>query len=293
MMLSCISGATRIISKVTYTPENFTILCQKYKPTYSVLAPRQVASLNNSNPNPKAFDSLRLMSIGGEAIEFVQLKKIKELIPQADFMVSYGMTEFGSAIATNVGLEKQNSVGKVLPNTKVRIVNSAGENLGPNQEGEIWVWNGRPWKGYYGKPEESALVRDEEGWVHTGDIGHMDEDQYLFISGRKKEILKYHGMHYWPGEIQNVIAELPDVVDVMVTGVYSEGNGDAAGAVIIKKPNSSLSEQDVIEYVEKRMAFYQHLHAGVRFVEKLPKTPNDKSLKRDLSLLFDSEVVKG
>ena len=98
--------------------------------------------------------------------------------------------------------------------------------------------------------------------------------------------MKYHGIHYWPVEIEKVIANISDVIDVIVVGIYSEGNGDAAGAVVIKKENSKLSEQDIIEKVAETLPFYQHLHSGVRFVEKYPQTPNGKSIRNHLKTLF-------
>ena len=170
-------------------------------------------------------------------------------------------------------------------------VDKNGNNLGPNEQGEILLWNGEHWNGYYGQPEETVRLKDAKGWYHTGDIGHMDEDHYLFVSGRDKEILKYNLLHYWPVEIQNVILELEDVVDCLVTGIPHEEHGDEAAAVVIKRPNSLITEQDVIDHVASRMAYYQHLHAGVRFVEKLPCTPNGKSLKRDLRLLFETNTI--
>lgn len=187
-------GSTRIVTKENYSPELYTELCEKYKVTISMLAPRQVASLIKLNPNASSFQSLRMLSLGGELMKHSQMQKLQELMPNAVLNLSYGMSE-ASVITFKFGLHKENSVGSLVPNIELRIIDDNGNNLGSNEVGEILVKNNMNWNGYYGNPLETVRIKDSLGWVHTGDIGYMDQDHYLYVTGRKKDILKYHGIH--------------------------------------------------------------------------------------------------
>lgn len=145
------------------------------------------------------------------------------------------------------------------------------------------------WKGCYGNPIKTL----ENGWFHWGDLGDFDDEGFLYIADRKKDILKYQGAHYLPAEIEQILQELPEVAEVCVVGVYDERNADAAGAVVRRK-GAGLIEQQVKGYVRKNLPLeHKHVHAGVIFVSfQMPQNNNGKILEREAKVLLEERKVQ-
>ncbi|XP_062132798.1 uncharacterized protein LOC133843313 [Drosophila sulfurigaster albostrigata] len=287
LIFSTVFGCTRVITNKPFTPEYFVQLVKKYQLLYAVLPPRHLSGLAICpEATVEALSSLRLINFGGGVVSLATLQRIQELCKNAILTGGYGMTEVGG-ITANLGIKNINAAGKPIAGIKMRIVDDDGKRLGYNQVGEIYVHTGQPWNGYYGNPLESRRMQDFEGWFHTGDLGYFDDNNLLYIVDRKKEILKYQGLHYWPTEIETVIAELPEVQDVCVVGIYDERQGDAAGALIVKRKGYEINEKAIIEYVAKRLTGVQmQLHAGVRFTENLPANHNGKTVRRTAREVF-------
>ncbi|EDW80498.1 uncharacterized protein Dwil_GK11566 [Drosophila willistoni] len=280
-VFSAVFGATRIITTSPFDPANFSRMVEKYKINYCIIPPEHISSLVDCpEATSERLASLRRLNYGGGLVTVATLKNIQSLCPNAIISSAYGMTEVGS-IALNLGQVKLSAAGKPLPGKRIRIINEQGKNLGYHEIGEICVHTGRVWSGYYNNPEESHRVQDDEGWFHTGDMGYFDEDNYLYIVDRQKEVRKYKGLQYWPTEIENVIAELPDVVRVCVVGIYDEHYGDEAGALVVKRKGSDLSANDIIEHVAKRLLDTQkQIRAGVFFTDKMPANLNGKVMRK-------------
>ncbi|XP_052839850.1 uncharacterized protein LOC128254675 [Drosophila gunungcola] len=280
-LLSAVVGSTRIITDKPFAPDSFVQLVEKYKINMVVLPPRYMSALI-SFPGAKreALASIRCVFYGGGFTSMTTLKKMQDLCPTAMLISSYALTETGG-VTLNMGLGNVNTAGRPMPGVKIRIVDEVGNNQGYNETGEIYVHTGLPWRGYYGNPLESQQTQDHEGWLHTGDLGYFDDDNLLYVVDRKKEILKYQGNQYWPSEIEGVIAELPQVEEVCVIGIYDEQQGDAAGALVVTRKGSSITRKDISDHVAKRLPSIQkQLHAGVQFTDKLPANPNGKTLRR-------------
>lgn len=293
-LLSTTIGCKRIITTKPYTPEYFIELVKKYKVTATLSAPRHVAALLTC-PEAKAenLQSIKLFSLAGGTIGLPLLKILQGMMKGAFLNFGYGITEIGG-VSGNVGLVKGTSVGNVFMGYKVRIINDDGENVGHKEVGEILVHHGQKWNGYYGNPEESAKMQDSEGWFHTGDLGYFDEDNFLFVVDRKKDILKWQGMHFWPTEIEEAISEIPDVKDVCVIGIPDQLNGDAAGALIVRSENSNITAEDIKDHVRNRLVLsHKHLHSEVFFVDKLPQNSNGKTIKKEAKDIFVKMLTKG
>ncbi|XP_030387883.1 4-coumarate--CoA ligase 1-like [Scaptodrosophila lebanonensis] len=284
---STLIGCTRIITSQPFNPEYFIKLVNKYKISYAVLPPRYLAALTTCpDATPEALAPIRMMSYGGGMASVATMERARELCKGAIFTCAYAMTEVGG-ITVNIGLSNASSAGKPSAGIKIRIVDENGKSLPHNEVGEIYVHTSQTWNGYYGNPLESRRMQDYEGWFHTGDLGYFDDRNYLYIVDRKKEILKYQGLHYWPTEIENVIAELQQVQDVCVVGVYDERHGDAAGALVVKRQGSTISARDIEEHVAKRLTGIQkQLNAGVRFTDKLPTNVNGKVVRKAAREVF-------
>ncbi|XP_016981263.1 4-coumarate--CoA ligase 1-like [Drosophila rhopaloa] len=291
---STVDGSTRIIANTPFAPDYFVKLVERYKINCVLLPHCQLSALINFPGVTKtALASIRRVFYGGGFTSMTTLKKMQELCPTAILISVYAMTEV-RGVSINIGLRNGTTVGKPMTGVKIRIVDEEGNNQGYNEVGEIYVHTGLPWKGYYGNPEESQRTLDHEGWFHTGDLGYFDEQNLLYVVDRKKEILKYQGNHYWPSEIEGVIAELPQVEEVCVIGIYDEQQGDAAGALVVKSKGSSITEKDISDHVAKRLPSVQkQLHAGVQFTDKLPTNPNGKTLRRIARLEFVAKKEAG
>ncbi|EDW32436.1 GL10442 [Drosophila persimilis] len=287
-------GATRIITNKAFSPEYFVYLVKKYKINYAVLPPRHLSALISCpDATPEALAPLTHLNYGGGLVSTTTLQRAQELCKRAMFNSGYGMTEVG-AITINIGISNISSAGRLIPGVRIRIVDEDGKNMTYNQVGEIYVHTGQAWNGYYGNPVETRRMQDVEGWFHTGDLGYFDEQNFLYIVDRKKEILKYQGLHYWPTEIESVISELPQVQDVCVIGVYDEREGDAAGALVVKAKGAVVTAKDISDHVAKRLpALQKQLHAGVQFTHKLPANVNGKTLRKTSRELFIAQNGTG
>ncbi|KAH8284767.1 hypothetical protein KR054_000854 [Drosophila jambulina] len=278
-------GCTCVFSRNQLTPEYIVQLVRKYKVEFIFLAPCPLSALVHCpEATPESLSSIRLFNYGGGSVALSTLQRCQELFQElcrnAMLINAYGMTET-SSITFNMGLEDVNSVGKPLPGVKIRIVDEDGKSLGYQEVGEIYVHNGRPWKGYFGNPVETGRMQDPEGWFHTGDLGYFDEQNRLFVVDRKKEMCKYQGYQYLPSEIEGVISELPQVEEVCVVSIYDEEQGDAAGALVVKRHGHSISAQEIADHVARRLPPIQkQLHAGVQFTDKLPTNSNGKVFRK-------------
>lgn len=220
---------------------------------------------------------MKSIGIGGGWIASETLERMNKLLKNGRVQFLYGSTEIGGISGAIFSEELGNTVGPLRDGIRVRIVDEKGANLGPEERGELYVNHDLSWQGYYGNQLESEQLRDSLGWFHTGDLGYFDAHGNLYIVDRKKDIQKCLEMHYFPNDIEVAIAELPDVREVCVVGIYNEKYGEAPTAMVVTQPGSSLSAEQVKEHVAKRMVVeFKKLHGGVYFVDALPQTPNGK-----------------
>ncbi|XP_034476353.1 4-coumarate--CoA ligase 1-like [Drosophila innubila] len=288
--LSTVFGCTRIITNKPFSAENFVRLVKKYKINFAMVNPACLPVLITCpDATTEALSPLRMLYYVGGLAPLTTLQHLQKICKSTTLSSGYGMTEVGS-ITVNIGITNNNAAGRLLPGIKIRIIDDDGKKLSYNQVGEIYVHTGKPWNGYYGNPVETRRMQDFEGWYHTGDLGYFDDQNFLYIVDRKKEILKYQGAHYWPTEIETVIAELPQVQDVCVVGIYDERQGDAAGALVVKRQGCEISGKEIIDHVAKRLTgLEKQLHSGVRFTDKLPANVNGKILRKAAREVFVSQ----
>ncbi|KAH8369096.1 hypothetical protein KR009_000831, partial [Drosophila setifemur] len=270
----------RIISDTVFDPTYFMQLVEKYKITWIIQSPANMSMMVNSPTFESAdLSSLRCYLFGGGRASVETQHLIRSRLSRDCLHFGYGFTELGGMASINFHFdEKPNSVGRLVSGVKLKIISELGEPLGPDEVGEVCINNGQYWAGYYKNPEETHLVRDAKLWFHTGDLGYVDDDGFLYIVERKKDMLKYQNIMYYPNEIESVISKMPDVVEVCAFGVWHEINGDEAAAAVVKRKGSTLTAQDVVDYVAKHVgAKYKELHGGAIIVEDLQRSPNGKT----------------
>jgi long-chain acyl-CoA synthetase len=174
------------------------------------------------------------------------------------------------------------SAGRPLPWVGLRIADPAtGLELGTGEVGEVWLRAPNVTPGYFNRPQETAAVLTPDGWLRTGDGGYVDEDGYLFLTDRIKDMIISGGENVYPIEVEEALAHHPDVADVAVIGVPDARWVEAVKALVVRRPGSQPTADELIEFARERLAGYK-LPRSVEFVEQLPRTPSGKVLKREL-----------
>ncbi len=198
----------------------------------------------------------------------------------------YGLTE---GIATRLRPEemesKLSSVGTTIFGGDIRIIDEAGRELPRGEAGEIVGYSSALMRGYYKRPEETsaAVWKDEAGraYLRTGDVGKLDDDGFLYILDRKKDMILSGGVNVFPKDIEETVARHPEVADVAVIGVPHDKWGETPLALIIRRPGSSLTAEELTQWANGRLAKHQRL-SGVEFRDELPRNALGKVLKKDL-----------
>jgi acyl-CoA synthetase (AMP-forming)/AMP-acid ligase II len=194
----------------------------------------------------------------------------------------YGLTECNTAtvLDSENALAKVGSCGKPFFHTEVRVVDENDRDVGPEVKGEILLRSPNMMKGYWNRPEDTAAAL-KDGWLHTGDIGRMDADGFLYIMDRKKDMIISGGENIYPAEIEDYLRHHPKVQDVGVIGYPHEKWGEAVMAVVVVKAGESLTEAELIQWCQGRIGKFK-IPKKVVFTDAIPRTPTGKILKRVL-----------
>ncbi|MGA2159321.1 MAG: AMP-binding protein [Dehalococcoidia bacterium] len=266
---------------------------QRDKPAFFPAVPALFISLLE-HPGVKAgkvdFKSMRFC-ISGAAPLMAETKKRFEDLTGGRLIEGYGLTEstMASCITPYLGKWKQGSTGLPLPDVVVRIGDiSTGEgDMPPGVEGEIIMKAPQLMVGYWNRPEETKeMLRD--GWLYTGDIGYMDEEGHIFLTSRKKDLIKPSGFQVWPREVEEIITNYPPVAEVCVAGIPDAKQGEAVKAWIVLNEGASATAEDIQSCCREKLVAYK-VPKFVEFRETLPKTAVGKVLRR---VLVEEEAAK-
>jgi fatty-acyl-CoA synthase len=232
------------------------------------------------------FSRLRYMLYGASPIPAALLKECIEVF-KCGFVQLYGMTETtGTIVALPPedhveGLERMRSAGKPLPGVEIAILDADGNRLPPRQVGEIATRSGSNMVGYWNLPEATAKTLDKDNWLRTGDAGYLDEDGYLYIHDRIKDMIISGGENIYPAEVESAICDHPDVAEAAVVGVPDDQWGEAVKAVVVMKPGKSATAVDIIKFARERIAAFK-TPKTVDFIPALPRNASGKILRRNL-----------
>ena len=193
----------------------------------------------------------------------------------------YGLTETSATVTTALGAPiRPGSVGRAFDGVEIRLVSDDHDVL-VGDVGEIWVRGANVFPGYFNDPVATAAVLTEDGWLKTGDMGMADDDGYMFIVDRAKDLVIVSGFNVYPAEVEEVLATHPEVAEVGVLGVPHPHTGEAVKAFVVLTPGSDADEETLIEYSLDRLARYK-CPSKIMFVEELPRNPTGKLLRRRL-----------
>ncbi|MGK4585089.1 4-coumarate--CoA ligase family protein [Kitasatospora sp. HPMI-4] len=198
----------------------------------------------------------------------------------------YGMTEL-SPVASVTETDDPNppdgTVGRLVSSTELRVtaLDGSGKDLGVGEPGELLFRGPQVMRGYFARPAETDAMIDEDGWLHTGDIGYLDERGYLFVVDRVKELIKYNGYQVAPAELEALLLAHPQIADAAVIGVTGEDGAERPKAYVVRAPGSALTGEEVMAYVAGQVAPYKKVRA-VEFLDAVPKSVSGKILRREL-----------
>jgi acyl-CoA synthetase (AMP-forming)/AMP-acid ligase II len=275
-------GTTGIVM-MRFDVEQMMALVGKYRMTNLYLAPPAVLAMANV-PDPSRFDtsSLRVVVSGAAPLPVEVAERVRStygcLVAQG-----YGMTETSPTTNTNpLDRIKIESCGPPVADTFEKIVSlETGKELAAGEVGEVAVRGPQVMKGYWKRPEETRGCLSEDGWLLTGDIGWLDEDGYLYILDRKKEMIKYKGYQVAPAELEAVLHEHPAVQDAAVIPKPHLEGGEIPKAFVVLRDGFQASPEELMAFVAERVAPYKKIRE-VEYVSEIPKTASGKILRRDL-----------
>lgn len=234
------------------------------------------------------YSNLRVILYGAAPMPLALLRECIEVFG-CQFCQQYGMTETTGTIVylppedhDPQGNKRMASAGLPLPGIELRIIDANGAVLGPNQIGEICTRSVANMKGYWRNEEATAATIATDGWLRTGDAGYLDEDGYLFIADRIKDMIISGGENIYPAEVESALYEHPDIAEAAIIGVPDDTWGESVKAIVVLKPNAALTEADLIAHVRARIAGYKTPRSVDFRDSPLPRSTSGKILRREL-----------
>jgi long-chain acyl-CoA synthetase len=257
---------------------------EKHKCTIFSGVPTMYFGLLNMDTSGRDLSSLRVGVSGGAAIPGEVIRAFEEKFPGCVILEGYGLSESASTTTFNINAEQRKvlSIGKPIWGVEVKVVDENDKQLPPGEEhvGEIVIRGHNIMKGYYKNPEATEEAF-RHGWFHTGDLAYADEDGYLFIVDRKKDLIIRGGYNVYPREIEEVLYGHEAIAEAAVIGKPDDKLGEEVLAIIALKQGADVEPEDVIAWSKERLAAYKYPRE-VRIVDDLPKGPTGKILKKEL-----------
>ncbi|OIW17005.1 hypothetical protein TanjilG_26758 [Lupinus angustifolius] len=265
-------------------------LIEKHRVSIAPVVPPIVLAIAKS-PDLDKYDtsSIRVLKSGGAPLAKELQQTVRAKFPNAKLGQGYGMTEAGPVLAMCLIFAKEpidvkaGACGTVVRNAEMKVVDPETDNSLPrNQPGEICIRGDQIMKGYLNDPEATKRTIDKEGWLHTGDIGYIDDDDELFIVDRLKELIKYKGFQVAPAELEALLLSHPNISDAALIPMKDEAAGEVPVAFVVRSnADINTTEDEIKLFISKQVVFYKRINR-VFFIEAIPKSPSGKILRKDL-----------
>ncbi len=273
------TGSTCVAMK-RFAPEPVLDAFERYRCTFLVAIPSMYRVLVRAQrQKPRDVGALRCAVSGGEPLP-AELRENFEKVFGIELLDGYGLTEAAPVVSLNPpGANRPGSVGKPLRGIEVRVADEEGNVLAPGNVGEIQVKGPNVMVGYHERPEETAATFAPGGWLRTGDMARIDDDGYIWITGRKKEMMIVGGENVFPAEIEDALLRHPAVADVGVIGVPDPRRGECPKAFIVLAEGEEASAEEILRFARERLPTYK-IPREVEFRSDLPKAPTGKVMRR-------------
>ncbi|KAF5455991.1 hypothetical protein F2P56_025510 [Juglans regia] len=297
-VLALLASGTTVVILPKYDMHDMLSAIEKYRITSIPVVPPILASMvNGADRILSKYDlsSLQLVSNGGAPTSKKVIEKFMERYPAVTILQAYGLTESTAVGAYTNSLEESKrygTVGLLSPGMEAKIVNPETQDALPvNRTGELWM-RGLPvmkgWLvlhvGYFRNAEATASTLDSDGWLKTGDLCYIDDDGFIFVVDRLKELIKYKGYQVPPAELEALLVTHPEISDAAVVPIPDEEVGQYPMAYVVKKTGSNLSDVAVMDFVTAQVAPYKRIRR-VAFVASIPKNASGKILRKNLMQL--------
>ena len=267
---------------------------ETHKVTHVLLVPTMIGMLLNSDTfDPKRLSSLQYLLYGASPMPEGLLIQLMELMPNLKIAQGYGQTELAPIVSTlqpefhvlGSRNSKLRSAGRAAPGTEIKIVNENGDRVATGEVGEIAARGMGTMQGYW-KLEEKTATTLIDGWVHTGDGAYMDEEGFIFIADRIKDMIVTGGENVFSAEVESAISQHPSVAEVAVIGIPDDKWGEAVHSIIVPKEGQTPSLNDIVEHCRPLIANYKLPRSIILRDEPLPLSGAGKVLKRDLRIPY-------
>jgi fatty-acyl-CoA synthase len=290
-LYNAVAGGAELVIREAFEPEDVVRSMSEEGIAVASLVPAMIQACCVEVPDvaDRAYDSLRMMVYGASPIAESTLARALEVFG-CEFGQGYGMTETASCVTFLLPEDHRRalagrpdlllSAGRPVLGTEVRIVDGEDRPLPTGELGEIVARGPQLMRGYWNLPEETAEAL-RGGWMHTGDAGSFDEEGYLYVRDRVKDMIVSGGENVYPREIEEVLFQHPAVADAAVIGVPDERWGESVRAVVVLRPGTDAGAESLMDYCRGRIADYKRPRS-VTFLDALPRNPSGKVLKREL-----------
>ncbi|MED1782396.1 AMP-binding protein [Brevibacillus fortis] len=282
--LACVATGATMVPVIAFDPGVVLAVVESERCTALYGVPTMfIAELNHPTFTERDLSSLRTGIMAGSLCPIEVMKKVVDQMGIRDITIAYGQTEASPVITQTVpedSLERKvSTVGRLHAEVEAKIIDPVtGDILPPGVQGELCTRGYLVMKGYYNMPEETVKAIDHEGWLHTGDLATVDDEGYYRITGRLKDMIIRGGENIYPREVEEFLYTHPKVLDVQIVGVPDAKYGEQVLACIRVKPHETLSEDDVRDYCEGKIAHYK-IPRYIQFVDEYPMTASGKIQK--------------
>ncbi|WP_436702101.1 AMP-binding protein [Nocardioides sp. BYT-33-1] len=283
--IASLTAGTTIHPVLTFDPEELMRLIQEAGITVLPGAPTIFITLIN-HPRRAEFDlsSLRFSIAGAASVPETLFVQMQEVLGFDEVAQAYGLTECVVATRSRAGEDPRHiaeTTGPGVPGIEVRVVDETGADVATGTDGEVWLRGANVMLGYFEDPESTAAAIDADGWLHTGDVGRLDEHGCLKITDRIKDMFIVGGFNVYPAEVENTLAAHPAVMESAVVGVPDERMGTVGRAHVVLRPGATATADDLVAWARERLANFK-VPREVVFVTELPRNASGKVLKTDL-----------
>lgn len=296
-MMAAIYGGRTLVMERQFEPKEWMGLVEAERVDRAMMVPTMLKQLMD-HPDFSKHDlsSLRVITYGAAPMPLEVIKRAVDVFPGVSFINAFGQTETASTITTlspedhsitgteeekEKKLKRLSSIGRPMSDVEMKIVDGEGNELPPGQVGEIVTRGPRVMSGYWKDQEKTEKTVDKDGWVHTGDMGYVDEDGYFFLAGRATDMIIRGGENISPEEVEAVLHSHPKVEEAAVIGVPDAEWGEVPMGVIVLKEGETATPEELMEYCRANLASYKRPRSVV-FADELPRNPMGKVLKRVL-----------
>ena len=298
-MMAAIYGGRTLIIERQFEPKEWMELVEREKANRAMMVPTMLKQLiDHPDFGKHDLSSLKVITYGAASMPLETIKRTLALFPGVSFINAFGQTETASTITTlgpedhlirgdeneeekEKKLKRLSSIGKPMPDVEMKVVDEESNELHTGEVGEILARGPRVMTGYWKDKEKTESIIDKDGWVHTGDMGYIDEDGYFFLAGRATNMIIRGGENISPEEVEAVLHTYPKIEEAAVIGVPDEEWGEQPRAVVVLKKGEKATPEEIIEYCRAKLTSFKRPRS-VLFVDELPRNTMGKVLTREL-----------